>query len=179
MDVRITPGTEDDLGALERLYDALNDHLAATVNYPGWKKGIYPVRADAEADIAARTLYVATVDGALAGSIVLNHEPEQPPVNGAWQVDAADAEVLSIHRFCVHPAYLRRGIGGLLLAFADAVAKSEGMKAIRLDVYEGNSAAIRAYEKSGYAYIDTVDLGLEQFGLKWFKLYEKVIFAGQ
>jgi len=49
------------------------------------------------------------------------------------------------------------------------------MKSVRLDVYEGNTAAIRAYEKCGYTYIDTVDIGLGCYGLHWFKLYEKPV----
>ncbi len=46
-------------------------------------------------------------------------------------------------------------------------------KSIRLDVYEGNMPAIRLYEKCGFKYIDTVDLGLGNYGLNWFRLYEK------
>jgi len=49
------------------------------------------------------------------------------------------------------------------------------MKSIRLDVYEKNIPAILLYEKCGFEYIDTVDLELGNYGLDWFKLYEKVI----
>ena len=49
------------------------------------------------------------------------------------------------------------------------------VKSIRLDVYERNIPAIRLYEKCGFKYIDTVDLGLRDYGLNWFKLYEKLI----
>lgn len=45
-------------------------------------------------------------------------------------------------------------------------------KLIRLDVYEGNIHLINLYEKYGFKYIDTVDLGLGNYGLKWFRLYE-------
>ncbi len=48
-------------------------------------------------------------------------------------------------------------------------------KSIRLDVYEGNIPAIRLYEKCGFEYVNTVDLGLGNYGLKWFKLYEKLL----
>ncbi len=49
------------------------------------------------------------------------------------------------------------------------------MQALRLDVYENNYPAINLYEKFNFKYIDTVDLGLEEYGLKWFKLYEKLL----
>ena len=35
-------GTPEDLDALVQLYDAVCDHMAAAVNYTGWKKGAYP-----------------------------------------------------------------------------------------------------------------------------------------
>ena len=50
-----------------------------------------------------------------------------------------------------------------------------GVEVLRLDVTEKNVPAISLYEQYGFSYIDTVDLGLEEFGLKWFKLYEKLL----
>lgn len=39
----IEPGTSADINELEKLYDELNDFLAATINYSGWIKGIYSI----------------------------------------------------------------------------------------------------------------------------------------
>jgi ribosomal protein S18 acetylase RimI-like enzyme len=61
------------------------------------------------------------------------------------------------------------------LDFAAEYGIKSHVRAIRLDVYEGNIPAIRLYEKCGFKYIDTVDLGLGSYGLDWFKLYEKVL----
>jgi len=44
-----------------------------------------------------------------------------------------------------------------------------------LDVYEGNIPAIKLYEKCGFKYMDTVDLGLGRYGLNWFRLYERML----
>lgn len=38
MKFTIEPGTSADIDELEKLYDELNDYLAATTNYPGWIK---------------------------------------------------------------------------------------------------------------------------------------------
>ena len=59
--------------------------------------------------------------------------------------------------------------------FSVECAIKSHVKSIRLDVYEGNIPAIKLYEKCGFKYIDTVDLGLGNRGLDWFKLYEKLI----
>ena len=175
MEITIKIGKMDNLSEIENLYDALNDYLSETINSPGWKKGVYPTREHAENDIKEGTLYVACFEGRIIGSIVLNDEPEQDPVNGSWLIEAKHSEVLNVHRLAVHPEFLRYGIASMMLEFADSLAKEKKLKSIRLDVYEGNVSAIRLYEKCGYAYIDTVDIGLGCYGLDWFRLYEKVV----
>ena len=65
-----------------------------------------------------------------------------------------------------------------MLAFAERLAAAQGKKALRLDVYEKNTPAMRLYEKCGFRYIATVDLGYSNHGLKWFKLYEKLLDGG-
>ena len=65
MNFIIEPGSLADIDELERLYDELNDHLSATINYPGWIKGIYPVRENAAAGVDDNSLFVARCDGGL------------------------------------------------------------------------------------------------------------------
>ena len=62
-----------------------------------------------------------------------------------------------------------------LISFACELGKELHMKAIRLDVYENNIPAIKLYEKFGFNYIDTIDLGLGDYGLHRFRLYEKIL----
>ena len=49
------------------------------------------------------------------------------------------------------------------------------MKAVRLDVYEKNIPAVRLYEKLGFHYVHTVDLGYSQYGLDRFRLYQYLL----
>lgn len=55
------------------------------------------------------------------------------------------------------------------------LSKREGMKAIRLDVVADNLPAIRMYEKAGFQYIATVDMGYHMFGLDAFALYQLLL----
>ena len=153
MKFTIEPGTSADIDELEKLYDELNDYLAATTNYPGWIKGVYPVREDAVAGVNDETLYVARYDGRIVGSVILNHQPEKAYENVKWKIE----------------------LGHALMDYSLELAQSSGIKSVRLDVYEKNLPAISLYEKCGFEYIDTVDLGLGHYGLEWFKLYEKII----
>lgn len=175
MNLIIELGTSADIDELERLYDELNDYLATTVNYPGWIKGIYPVREDAVAGVNDNSLFVARCDGKIVGSVILNHHPEKAYENIGWKIDIDYSHILVVHTFVVHPSFLQKGVGRALMEYSLDLARSTEMKSIRLDVYEKNLPAVSLYEKCGFDYIDTVDLGLGHYGLNWFKLYEIII----
>jgi len=175
MSLVIESGTSTDIDELEKLYDDLNDYLSVTTNYAGWIKGIYPTRKDATAGIRDNTLFVVRCDGKIAGSVILNHQPEEAYSDVKWKVDEDYSRIFVIRTFVVHPSFLRMGIGHALMDFSFELALKTGMKSVRLDVYEKNFPAISLYEKCGFEYIGTVDLGLGKHGLDWFKLYEKVV----
>lgn len=164
-----------DANEMEELYDCINDFFAENINYSGWKKGIYPTRYDAVQGIQENNLYVAVKKGVIVGSFILRHKPEEAYNNACWKKDLSYDKVLVIYTFVVHPDYSNQGIGSELLKFAEDLAKEQGVESLRLDVYSNNLPAIHVYEKNDFEYIDTVDLGLEEYGLKWFKLYEKLI----
>ena len=171
----IESGTTADIDELEKLYDDLNDYLSATTNYPGWIKGIYPIREDAVAGIENNTLFVVRHDGKIAGSIILDHHPDEAYNNVRWKIEADYSRIFVIRTFVVHPSFLKMGIGRALMDYSFELAQQSGIKSIRLDVYENNLPAISLYEKCGFEYIDTVDLGFGNYGLDWFKLYEKLV----
>ncbi len=175
MHITIELGKENEIDEIENLYNDLNDYLAMGVNYPGWKKDIYPIRQNAIDGVKNRNLYVAKNNGTIVGSIILSHEPEQAYYNVKWGVEAIYSEVLVIRTFVVHPKFMQCGVGKTLIEFVDEFSIKSKFKSIRLDVYEANIPAIKLYEKCGFTYIDTVDLGLKKYGLDWFKVYEKLI----
>ena len=82
-------------------------------------------------------------------------------------------DVFYVHLAAVHPAYLRKGIGGRLLDHAAQEASAQGGKFLRLYVWTENTPAIRVYEKNGFIRLGKEDIGLGEFGLPWFYLYER------
>ncbi|WP_409568053.1 GNAT family N-acetyltransferase [Proteiniphilum saccharofermentans] len=173
--VYIEQGTINDIAELEALYDDLNDYLSANTNYPGWIKGIYPIRETAEKAIEEGSLYVLRKENVIVGSIVLNHEPEEAYDNVKWGIDTSYNEILVLRTLVVHPRFMKQGIAKQLMDFAKELAVSANIKTIRLDVSVDNTPAIKLYEQSGYTYVETVDLGLPYDHLKWFRLYELVL----
>lgn len=177
MIMQITKGTAGDQEELSALYDDLIDHLEATVNYPGWRKGIYPTAETARAGISEGTLFVARerADGPIAGTVVLNHLPEEAYGGEPWGIDCPEEEAVVIHTLALHPDWLGHGVGQALMDFAAQHARQTGAVTVRLDVSEHNAPAIALYERCGYRRVSKVNLGLPYEHLKWFYLYELVL----
>lgn len=175
MSTTIRKATPDDIDEIAMLYDALNDYLAVHENFPRWKKGIYPLREHAEEGLHSDNLYVAEVQGRIAGTAIFLQEQGEVYESVDWQI-GYDVPVIVIHILAVHPDFFRCGVGGALLSHAEHIGRSKGIKAIRLDTYEENTPAAQLYEKCGYQCRGTIDLGLEEiYGLKWYKVFEKVL----
>jgi len=164
-----------DVDELEKLYDDLNDHLEANNNYAGWAKGVYPKREDAEKGIAEKGLFVLRIGDKIAGSLILNHRQEAAYAEVTWGIEAEESEVMVLRTMATNPRFMKQGVSHRLLEFAREHALSQGAKTIRLDVTVQNEPAIALYEKCGYNYVGTVDLGLPYEHLKWFRLYELVL----
>lgn len=86
VEVIILLGVEEDIDEIELLYNEINDFLAKGVNYPGWKKGVYPIREDAIKGISEGNLYIAKYHDEIVGTVILNNEPEGAYYNVKWKI---------------------------------------------------------------------------------------------
>ena len=92
--------------------------------------------------------------------------------------DALRSEFMVIHMLGVHNDFAGRGVAKEMVRFAIETAKAAGMKAIRLDVLEGNVPAERLYASLGFIYVDTIKLFYEDTGRVDFKLFELDLSLG-
>lgn len=134
--LEIRKGTMKDIEELSALYDELNDYLETHVNYPGWRKDIYPIRDDAEQGIQENSLFVAIVNDRIIGTVILKHQPESGYELVDWHNSFDYKDIFVIYTFAVHPSFLRHGIGKKMIKFVLDYAAKMGIKAVRLDVYE-------------------------------------------
>lgn len=134
--MQIRKGTQKDIDELSALYDELNDYLEHHINYPGWRKGIYPAREDAVCGIEEGNLFVAVIEGKIAGTVILRHRPEKGYELVDWKNHFDYSEIFTIYTFAVHPQFLGNGIGKKIMEFILEYAAQMKMKAVRLDVYE-------------------------------------------
>lgn len=174
--MEIRKGTQQDIDEVSALYDDICDYLEKHINYPGWRKGIYPTREDAVQGIQEENLFVAIEKGNIVGTVILRHQPEEAYNLVDWHNNLDYNDIFVAYTFAVHPNYLHQGVGRKIMEFVLDYAMHKNMKAVRLDVYEKNTPAIRLYEKMGFHYIDKVDLGYTEYGLDWFKLYQRFLF---
>ncbi len=147
MNFVIRIATEKDIDELEVLYDALNDHLAAGVNYPGWLKGIYPVRETAAQGIAEGCLYVAECDHRTIGSIIFAARHGTDLSKARWQLQLEGGSGAGGVHLCRTSRLAVKGNRPGALDFAVEYGLQTETKALRLDVYEHNLPAIHLYKK--------------------------------
>lgn len=161
-----------DIDKVEKLYDDLNDYLEVKVNYAGWRKGIYPTRETAINGIKNKSLFLLKSNNEILACVILDNKQDPAYSEINWEDDFAEHEVMVVHTLAVSPKYMKQGIAQRLLSFIKEYSSQLKMKAIRLDVATYNKPAVSLYEKHGYVYKGTVDLGLVNLDTVWFKVYE-------
>ena len=72
MPVTFRKAAASDIDAVTAIYDAIITEEEAGRAATGWKRGIYPVRATAEAALTRGDVFVAELDGRVAAAAVLN-----------------------------------------------------------------------------------------------------------
>lgn len=146
----IRKAAPDDLEQIDLCFAELLEHERTHIKYTSWQKGVYPTKSTAEQSIAQGNLYVYDDGSGICGVIIAGKN--QPPKFGGilWQVQAQPGEVLVINLLCVRPSKARRGIGKSLVMFAAEMAKSEGLRAVRLDTGAQNTPAKSFYEAMGF-----------------------------
>lgn len=125
----IRPAIEADADAVTAIAQAAFEHYIPRIGVPP-----IPMLLDYPAAIRSGKVWVA-IDGAVvAGFVLLEDEP-----------DALLLDVLA-----VSPAVQGRGIGSLLLAFAETEARTRGFTAISLYTHEAMTENLTYYPRHGY-----------------------------
>lgn len=174
MSITLRTAALADLPAIAELYGSVCDGLQGRPYNPGWRRDGFPTAENALDYLEKGTVLLAFADSELAGSVSFTRDPSAE--DGFENAPEPDESIAYIHVMAVHPAFSRRGISGALLSGAANAAARYGVRTLRLYVWEGNFPAIGAYKKAGYTCVqDGVDIGLAEFGLERFSLYEKAL----
>jgi GNAT superfamily N-acetyltransferase len=164
--MRIRLAVQDDLRAVMGLLRRVVPLLLAVGNRQ-WDES-YPDEAVFERDIARGELWVAEIDGAVAGVIAAttHQEPEYALLD--WK---REETVVVPHRLAVDPEFRGAGVAAGLMRKAEEVAAGRGIGVLRVDTSAENEAMQRLLLKLGYEFAGEIGLSFRP-GMR-FLCYEK------
>lgn len=164
----IRRAVRQDLDAVALLFDRVLSEEEAGRCAIGWKRGIYPTRATAEAALEKDDLFVLEDAGRVVAAIRLNMEQVPEYSNADWLYKAGDDEVMVAHTLVVDPALSGRGYGRQMIAYYEDYARQNGCPVLRMDTNAINARARALYRHLGYreaGIVDCVFNGLENVRL--------------
>ncbi len=145
-----------DIAAVSEIFEQIHTEEESGRVTIGWIRGVYPVRATAEAAIGRGDLFVLEDGGEVLGSAIINQVQVDSYVGAAWEHDAPDNEVMVLHTLVISPRAARRGYGKAFVAYYERYAREHGCKYLRMDTNVRNANARALYQKLGYAEVDVV-----------------------
>lgn len=117
-------------------------------------------------------MVICKKDDEIIACVVLNNrfDPEYENVN--WNIDANPDEIIIIHAFAILTRFAGKGIGKKVFEEIKADAIRNNKKTIRIDIIDGNTGALKVFEKLGFEYADSREITHQAVGLETFHLYE-------
>jgi GNAT superfamily N-acetyltransferase len=128
----------------------------------------YPNPEVFERDISLGQLWVADIEGRIAGVAAITTDQEAEYAEVGW--DISETAIVT-HRLAVSPHYRGRGIAEALLMQAELEAVRLGIQKLRIDTNTHNQATQKLFPKLGYIYAGEIGLSFRP-GLR-FLCYEK------
>ncbi|MDC7218922.1 MAG: GNAT family N-acetyltransferase [Spirochaetales bacterium] len=168
--IKLIKARESDLDELTTLYHRCVDDLNSR-GIRQWDKEVYPNRQTQSASIKRGHQYRIGDEDRLIGAVVLNETQAEEWAAVDWQFN--DKTPLVIHALVIAPEAQGQGYGKKVLTACEDFARQEGYQFMRLDVYPGNPAALRLYEKYGYLQRGKVSLAYKPPGHREYYCYEK------
>jgi ribosomal protein S18 acetylase RimI-like enzyme len=121
-------------------------------------------------EVEKGTLYMIKNKGVCIGTVTFDEQQESAFDEIEWK-NTSDKFIV-IHRIAVFPTWQKKGIGRMLIEFAEKYAKENNYKSIRLDVASSSSHLIKLYESIGYSFTGDILYPKQK---EPFKCLEKVI----
>ncbi len=164
MTVRLATAT--DLPALMHLIRHVVPLMRQSGNFQ-WDEH-YPNHAVFADDVARNQLWVAYIDGLLAGAAAITEDQEPEYAQVGFDLNQ---RAIVTHRLAVDPAFRGRGVAAALLAKAEQIALDRGIDFLRIDTNSENQITQKLFPRLGYSYAGEITLSFRP-GLQ-FLAYEK------
>lgn len=159
----------EDIDPIMELVEAVVPLMNAAGNWQ-WDH-TYPNPAVFEKDISLEQLWVADVEGAIAGIAAITTDQDAEYAQVGW--DLGETAIVT-HRLAVSPDHQGKGIAVALLQQAEKVAVDRKIPVLRIDTNSKNEATQKLFPKLGYTYAGEINLAFRP-GLRFF-CYEKRLY---
>jgi len=146
--------TITDIPAIIRLIAEVVPIMNASGNFQ-WDSA-YPNAQVFENDIAQHQLWVAEIEGDIAGISAITTDQEPEYVHVGW--DISEMAIVT-HRLAVSLHHRGKGVAEALLMQAENEAIMRGIKVLRVDTNTANQATQRLFPKVGYRFSGETGLG--------------------
>ncbi len=173
--ISVRLATLEDLPRVDDFYNRVIDNQPANGPGPKWTKGVYPTVGEFEDAIKDNSLYLAFAEETLVGSVILNRHADDVYFTHSFPSDIAQEETMVVHLLAIGAECRGKGYARAMMDFCVKEAESQGAKALRLDVMEGNTPAFGLYESYGFVSAGIATLYYEDTGWADFTLYELVL----
>ncbi|HTD40034.1 MAG TPA: GNAT family N-acetyltransferase [Mucilaginibacter sp.] len=144
----------NDIPAIMELIAEVVPAMNATGNFQ-WDS-TYPNAGVFEEDIAKYQLWVADVDGSIAGISAITTDQEPEYANVGWDLNET---AIVTHRLAVSVRHRGQGVAARLLQQAEEEAIKRGINTLRIDTNTSNKATQQLFPKLGYVYAGEIGLG--------------------
>ena len=167
--IQLEKATPEALEAVIAFYDDVIENTPDIALTSRWRKGAHPTIEGLKTSIQEGDLYVCRENSFIIGAMVLPmHQGEDyHPVT--WKEEFPDDQVASVHLLGVRPDRQGTGIASALVREAIALARANGMKAVRLDTLASNLPAQHLYESLGFSFRGKLRMYAENTG--WFDFF--------
>ena len=136
---------------MKMIHNCANDLISKNIFQ--WNEK-YPSRDIFLSDIEKKNLFILKNNSGIIGCIALSHEKDIEYTDVKWLTK--DDKNLYVHRLAVDPKFQKKGIGKLLMDFAEDYARNNKFISVRLDTFSKNERNNRFYKSRKYTKLDDV-----------------------
>lgn len=144
-----------DTQRIAAFYEALIEKMRNHPYRPKWIKGVYPSYDDIRRHCIDGSFFLAVQHEQILGAIAIVEGGDENHGQIPWTTSAVPEEISTLHLLAVEPEMQGRGIGFMLLKFAEDLCRHRGDTVIRLDTLPENAPGNRLYRKCGYSLVAT------------------------
>lgn len=142
-----------DLNGVAKLYEEIHSAEEAGLITTGWIRGVYPVRATAEAALQRGDLFVLEEGNRILGSAIINRTQVDVYADAPWRYDE---EACVLHTLMISPRSQKKGYGRAFVEFYEEYAFERDLFELRLDTNARNTRARDMYARMGYREVAVV-----------------------